>query len=736
MTLQRLLTICFCFLCFALSAQSAKMYKKLGDTYYSTGKYREALDAFQRYHEVKPEDLIVKQKIGICHYFTNNIPEARRFLTYVIENNKKPEADVYFFLGRTYHAENDFKKAIAQYKGFLRNIEQENINRPLVKDAIRRCAYGLRISGGKTPVIVENLGEKVNSIGDDFRPILSPNHDNKLYFSSARAGNLGGLRTNKGYEDAELGKYSTDMFSTTVINGEWTATQPMSYLLNSPRHDVLLDFSERGDQMFFFKGYTGFSGDMLVDTFKRIEERSLFAPEFQGDIQMWKGDVGPHFYNDSILLFASTRAGGYGGLDIYISKKSNGEWQVAKNLGPRINSAYDENTPYLAKDGRTLYFSSNRPDLSMGGYDILQSFFTDRTEKWTPPKNLKMPINSSGDDKDFRLSNDGLKAFFSSSRKDGLGQNDLFVAYFREKQKETFRNPEVTLFTDILDLRQKREAAKLLAQQQGTGENTEGEEPAFTTEEITTYDIEPLYYEEDGNVITIKNQPKLKQLAKLAAEYPQLIFLLSAHSDGADPVKFDLYFSIKKAEKAAEYLINQGSVAPERIILKGYGSAFPIAKNEVNGIENVLGRRFNRRIDVNIENTDGLPILMNIIDPDVSKQMKTMTAKLIKNGTKGLSYKVQIAAITQMYKGDLIFKYPNAMVESTGDKNLYRYSVGMYKTFSSANQLREDLNKQGVGDAFVVPYMNGVRLTENQMLMYGETYPDLLKLVKTEEVED
>lgn len=733
MTLQRLLTISFCFLCFALSAQDAKTFKKLGDTYYSTGKYREALDAFLRYHEVKPEDLIVKQKIGICYYFTNNIPEARRFLTYVIENNKKLEPDVYFFLGRTYQADNEFKKAIAQYKDFLRNIEDDNINRPLVKDAIRRCAYGLRISGSKSPVIVENLGEKVNSIGDDFRPILSPNHDSKLYFSSARVGNLGGLRTDEGYEDAELGKYSADMFSTSVINGEWTATQPMSYLLNSPRHDILLDFSERGDQMFFFKGYTGYSGDMLVDTFRRIEERSLFAPEFDGDIQMWKGDTGPHFFNDSILLFASARAGGYGGLDIYISEKSNGKWQESKNLGPRINSAYDENTPYLANDGRTLYFSSNRPDLSMGGYDILQSFFTDRTEEWAPPKNLKMPTNSSGDDKDFRLSSDGLKAYFSSSRKDGLGQNDLFVAYFREKQKEIFRNPELTLFTDVIYLNKKNKAAKLLAQQQGMGNGTDDETPNFTLEEVITYDIEPLYYEEDGNVITLKNQPKLKQLAKLAAEFPQLTFLLSAHSDGADPVKFDLYFSIKKAEKAAEYLINQGGIAPERIILKGYGSAFPIAKDMVNGIENVLGKRYNRRIDVNVENVEGLPILMNIVEPDVSKQMKTVTAKLITNSTKGLSYKVQIAAITQMYKGDLIFKYPNAMVESTADKNLYRYSVGMYKTFNSANELKEDLNKQGVGDAFVVPYMNGIRLTENQILVYGEIYPDLLKLVKVED---
>jgi len=705
------------------------MYKRLGDTYYSTEKYREALDAFMRYHDSKPADLEVKQKIGICYYFTNNIPEARRFLTYVIEKSKKPGADIYFFLGRTYQAENDFKKAIVHYKDFLRKIDEDNVNRPLVKDAIRRCAYGLRASGSKNSIIVENLGDKVNSIGDDFRPILSPNYDDKLYFSSARAGNLGGLRTSEGYENTERGKYSSDMFSSTVINGEWTATQPMSYLLNSPRHDVLLDFSERGDQMFFFKGYTGFSGDMLVDTFKRIEERSLFASEFKGEIQMWKGDTGPHFFNDSILLFASAREGGYGGLDIYISKKSNNEWQTPKNLGPTINSAYDENTPYLSKDGRTLYFSSNRADLSMGGYDVLQSYFTDRSLTWSPPKNLKMPINSSGDDKDFRLANDGLKAFFSSSRKEGLGQNDLYVAYFREKQKENFQNPNLALYLDAIELNDKKEEAKRLALIDGQQDSDTGELTKFTPDEISTYEIKPLFYEPDGNVITIKNLAKFKKIATLASEYPQLKFLLSAHSDGADPVKFDLYFSIKKAEKAAAYLIEQG-VKPTNISIRGYGSAFPIAKMKINEVENVIGQRLNRRIDVNVENKDGLPIKVDIQDPKIDKQMKTLTAKFIKNSIKGLSYKVQIAAIKQMYKGDLIFKYPNAMIECTGNDNIYRYSVGMYKTYNSAEQLRKELVKQGVADAFVVPYINGIRLTRNEIIEKSETYTELKNLIK------
>lgn len=727
MTLQRFWILCFCFLCFGLSAQDAKTYKKLGEKYYAGQKYREALDALLRYHQTRPDDIVVKQKIGICYYFTNNIGEAKKFLTYVSENTKKTEPDVFFFLGRSYQAENKFKEAVVFYKDFLRNIEEDNINRPLVKDAIKRCAYGLRIYGNKAPVIVENMGEKVNSTGDDFRPILSPNYDDKLYFSSVRAGNLGGLRNEEGYEDTETGKYCSDMFSTTVINGEWTATQPMSYLLNSPRHDIVLDFSEYGDKMFFFKGYTQFSGDMMVDTFKRIEERSLFASDFDGPMEPWKGDRAPHFFNDSTLLFSSMRAGGYGGFDLYISRKSEGRWLAAENLGPKINSPYDETCPFLAKDGRTLYFSSNRADRSIGGYDILSSFFTERTQEWTEPENLKVPINSSGDDRNFRLSNDGYKAFFDSSRKTGLGQNDLYVAYFREFQKEARAHADANSFFDLIEAHRKAEEAKREALLAG-GENPE-REVNFSEEEITVYDIEALFYETDGEVMTLKNLGKLKKLSKLAAEYPKLKVLLSAHSDGSDPVEFDLYFSIKKAEKVADYLIQQG-VAPENIMMKGYGSAFPIAKGEINGIENIIGKRFNRRVDINIGNTSDLPIRINNIEPDVQKNMKTLTAKLIKNGIKGLSYKVQIASIKQMYKGDLIFKYPNAMVERSANNDTYRYTVGQYKTFGSANQLKEELIKQGVSDAYVVAYMDGFRLSRNEITMYQEDFPELQKILE------
>ena len=123
----------------------------------------------------------------------------------------------------------------------------------MIKDHILRCSIGLRLSGIPSQTLVENLGPQVNSPEDDFRPVLSPNHTDKLYFSSNRESALGGPRDEEGMEDP-FGRVPTDMFSTSVYNGAWTQANPMSYLLNSPRYETVLDFSENGTQLYYFKG--------------------------------------------------------------------------------------------------------------------------------------------------------------------------------------------------------------------------------------------------------------------------------------------------------------------------------------------------------------------------------------------------------------------------------------------------------------------------------------------------
>jgi len=118
---------------------------------------------------------------------------------------------------------------------------------------------------------------------------------------------------------------------------------------------------------------------------------------------------------DDELYIVSDREGGVGGRDIYVSKKmSDGTWGPLENLGAPINSAYDEDAPYLTPDGNTMYFSSNGHN-SIGGFDVFVSYRRGNTNKWSEPINLGMPLNTPGDDIFFSFFHNSERAYYSSS---------------------------------------------------------------------------------------------------------------------------------------------------------------------------------------------------------------------------------------------------------------------------------------------------------------------------------
>ncbi|MFZ9028693.1 MAG: OmpA family protein, partial [Crocinitomicaceae bacterium] len=125
------------------------------------------------------------------------------------------------------------------------------------------------------------------------------------------------------------------------------------------------------------------------------------------------------------MYFVSSRPGGYGGRDIYrIVKLPNGNWSEPINLGPEINTPYDEDSPFIAVDNKTLYYSSNGKT-SMGGFDIFRTI-RDENDVWSPPMNLGFPINSTGDDVFYTTTADGLRGYLSSYRKGGMGEKDIY----------------------------------------------------------------------------------------------------------------------------------------------------------------------------------------------------------------------------------------------------------------------------------------------------------------------
>jgi len=708
--------------------KSAKKLKISAENYYKRHKYAEAYNLFSKYTRLKNPDAATMLKIGISAYHANRLTEAIRIFESILNNEKKPDQSVYYALARAYHQQRKFKDAIRHYKKYLENTKFDDRRREHVKDNILRCASGLNLSYVDEQAVVENMGIKVNSEADDFGPVLSPNYNNKLYFSSNREGSIGGKRNAEGYPDEQYGNYSSDIYSTIIINGEWNSTTPLPSLINSVRNEVLLDFNDDGQVLFFYKGLKLSGGEALVDSFSTEDKNELFAPKMDTPMVAGKGDESPYFFNDSTMLFSSNRAGGLGGKDIYVSTRKNGYWTVPKNLGMNINSHYDEVSPFLSMDGRTLYFSSNRPE-SIGGMDIYRARYNDGKQAWEKPENMAWPGNSPADDRDFRLSPNGLEGYFSSDRKSGNGGFDLYTAYFKSQLFEQTVTSNPLVFTMVPAYRQ---------QQQSTGVVFESSENIPTKSYPSTVnfpesatkvvEVNPINYRNDDDILSTDNLEKINEVVRIMNEYPQLKVMLTAHSDGNDPAEFDLFFSIKRAEKVAAYLQGKG-INASNIHLKGIGAVNPAAKQQTEGGTSIMAQKINRRIDFEIFNAAGLPLQIVNKGPVVSKFLEDQRGIMYNQAIKGLSYKVQIGSLAQRYKGSILLEYRQPLIESVFNDKNYKYSVGLFQNFYGAEQLRKELVARGLTDAFVVPYINGVRASLSDSKIYAAAYPDLLNFL-------
>ena len=694
---------------FLFGQKTGKEWLKDAETYFENQRFERALSAYLEYRKLEPANNEVFANLGASCYEIGAIDDAKRYLNYALEQ-KRVDDKTYLYMAKTLHANNEFKEAIIQYKKYLTLIKSSAPDRKMVKDDIKRCAVGLNFPDNNSKVFVQNMGDKVNSNFDDFGPVLSPSSDDKIYFSSARNGAVGGLRDENGLRDEKLGAYCSDMFSTKVSNGDWGEPKPLSYLINSPRHDVILDFSSDGKQMYYYRGYSLFSGDIFVDTFKVFDERTLQTTPFKSPMNSEYGDGTPFFVNDTMMLFSSRVKGGRGGTDLYYALFKNGAWKTPQSFGNQVNSVYDEVCPSLSTDGRTLYFSSNNPK-GIGSFDIYKSVFDDETLAWSAPENLGFPINSAGEDAYFRLSSDGSKGYFSSKRKDGMGERDLYIAYFKSALTEQDNVSQPDLFFKV----KKKDVAK--------SEN-EDDKPE---NKIVNYRFSPLTYDKDADLVSAKNKNTLDNVIAFLTKNPTVKLALVSHSEETTTLDLDAFLSVKRAEKVSDYLVKNGCKASQ-ISVMGCGSSFTLAQNNTDGNPNKIGQKFNRRVDLFFQNYQKLPVKLEFDEQIIPDYMQSGEYFRFKNIYKGLSYRVQIASMKQLYQGEILKKYPDVTIEKALGNDNYDFSIGIFASFENANNLQKDLLKQGIATAIVVPYVSGFNIAENAKNLVNQ-YPDLQNFV-------
>jgi outer membrane protein OmpA-like peptidoglycan-associated protein len=256
-----------------------------------------------------------------------------------------------------------------------------------------------------------NLGFRINTPYDDYFPAMSID-DSTLIFTSK-------------YNGADEDFYIAHRDSC----GGWFQARNMGAPPNSTQQDGGLMVSADGHYLFFMRcgnrSENGWAGGGCDLYYSYIDHNGWSVAEpFGATLNTPAYEGMPSLSSDNTTLyFVSDREGGFGGKDIWVSRYENGLWQVPENLGPTINTPFDETAPHLAADNTTLFFTSNGHP-GFGGNDIFFSRYNH--QQWSRPENLGHPINSSLDDVSACVSPIGNKLYFASNRLGGIGHMDIY----------------------------------------------------------------------------------------------------------------------------------------------------------------------------------------------------------------------------------------------------------------------------------------------------------------------
>jgi tetratricopeptide (TPR) repeat protein len=410
--------------------------RKLADDLFDKEDFESAYEEYNLLIENSNVDIEVEYRMAVC-ILNSNLPKSEAIVILEkLAKNELSDPNCLFLLGRAYQYENRFDDAIKVFNNFEKNGKGSEVNIKSVGRQIEHCQNAIELMKFPVDIKFENLGIEVNSPFADYFP-FSASDESFLIFNSRR---------NNGGDKNDNGSFSSDVYISVSKNGKFTKAKSINKKINSKQFDeeIVGLASSNTKGVLYFKGNGPSDGKLgLVD----VKNYDLINKKNLPDVINSKHDEISASINNlsQEIYFASNKPGGFGGTDLYVTRLlPNGDWGEPQNLGPTINTIYDEDFPVLSQDGKILYFSSNG-HTSMGGYDIFKADYDIEKMKYVNPRNLGYPINSTRDEMNFSISETGRYGYISAYRKEGFGDLDIYRVTFSEIE------PNYTVFNgDII----------------------------------------------------------------------------------------------------------------------------------------------------------------------------------------------------------------------------------------------------------------------------------------------
>jgi outer membrane protein OmpA-like peptidoglycan-associated protein len=394
------------------------------------GTYQMARDHYLFANQYNPDNAALNYKLGVCYLFTDNKYEAIKYLVHAYTLDADVSSDIHLMLGMAYQLVLEFDKAIEQYNMHSSKLDPKakaEFSGTLAK-RIDECMYGKNLSREPVRVIIQPLGDAVNSVYDDYNPVFTYN-DTALLFTSRRP-----------YEKAKRNKidnkYNEDIYMSVLKNGVFQNAIRLDKPFNTVHNDAIVGVSANGNAWFIYRGAVQ-GGDLQVTSYSEEKQKWKRPKGLKGSLTSKDGETSACLSPDGEELYYISRNSKLtlGGKDIlFTTLNSKGKWNKPRNLGLTINTPFDEEGVFISPDNRYLYFASKGHN-SMGGFDIFRS---ERGENgvWMDPVNLGYPINTPDDELFYITDHTGNHGYYSAIRDGGAGGKDICKVIFLGSEKE------------------------------------------------------------------------------------------------------------------------------------------------------------------------------------------------------------------------------------------------------------------------------------------------------------
>lgn len=491
---------------------------------------------------------------------------------------------------------------------------------------------------GNRDLKVIHLPSQINSIEDDYAPVLI---GETMYFTSRRMASEGGDDYDK-------------LYLSRLLNGTWE--KPVRALPHEPidLNEGSFTFDLSRSVVLFTQCYRK-DGVGDCDIYQaELRDGKLLKLQNPGEpLNNVEWDSHPSLTQDGrVLYFSSERHGGFGGSDIWTSKRlANGQWSIPENIGQTINTSGDEKTPYISPDGNTLYFSSDSHG-GFGDFDLFQSKKVNGN--WTQPLNLGKPYNSRHDELFYSATPTGDTAVFSSNRTGSIGGLDIYMVVRSPKPEP----PPPPIVREPLSIRYTTRNAFTLSPVEtfitftddgGTEERIRTDEDGKT--EIRRIDagrryfltaerigflsaVDTIFYSPDAyghherelllvpvrekeriiysfvvefdfDYFNIRPEEKrhLDSAVIVLAKFPHSVVVVTGHTDSLGTESYNLRLGWNRAKEVStyvgKYMKEKGAKLEKPLEVRTYGEELPIASNATEE-----GRQRNRRVEIAIVRYD------------------------------------------------------------------------------------------------------------------------------------